>query len=148
MTISRKIHIIGITACSCLAVILLTIFLNKTDEPKTQITNVVEVPSEEEEITSSKDVFVTDNINDENSAIISEPSNTVSFWYVYYNVHIKTNDVTYNGYSIIRCTHPYFDVEEAVLSILPNYTKNDFVGIQFFKRVPLESYNAFIKFEP
>lgn len=91
-----------------------------------------------------KDIYVTDNMNDENSAIVDSVT-AASFWYVYYNAHIVKTDSRYAGYMVIQLSTPYYDVNEAMHKILPTIAIDDFVGVEFFKRVPLESYQSYLK---
>lgn len=103
------------------------------------VETAVEVPME-----SGKDVYVTDNMNDENLATITD-SSPVSYWYVDYSVHVAKSDSRYEGWQVIQLTHPYYDTYEAVHAILPTYIKEDYVGVHFFKRVPFEVYKSFLK---
>lgn len=98
----------------------------------------------EAEIIAGKDVYLTDNINDESSAVITETSTTVSYWYIYYNAHIKSSDARYTGYEIVELSTPYFDIHSAIIKVIPTYKNDeDFVGIEYFKRVPFETYKSY-----
>ena len=66
-----------------------------------------------------------------------------TYWYVTYDTHIANNDVRYNGYTVIVLETPYFDIEQAIKQIVPKYTTADYVGINFFQLVPVETYKAF-----
>lgn len=98
----------------------------------------------ETEVITGKDVYVSDNMNDESSAIVN-PNETVSYWYVSYTARIKKPESEYVGYKVISIPHPYFDVKSAIFEITPKYTEEDYVGISFFKRVPFETYKAYIE---
>lgn len=107
----------------------------------------VDDSTDDTSIESGKDVYVTDNMNDENSAMVTEPSTTVSYWYIYYDVHIVKGDSRYQGWKVISLPTPYFDTYKAVRILVPTFVDEDYVGIQFFKRVPIETYTAFLKDE-
>ena len=104
---------------------------------KVPISNNINEIVEEEPV---KDVYITDNINDENSSILTESNNTVSYWYVYYNVHRAKPENFWTGYDVVELSTPYFDISSAIIIIFPQYTDEDFVGIEYFKRVPIETY--------
>lgn len=85
--------------------------------------------------------YITPDMNDSADAVVSKVS--VSYWYVYYNIHIKSSDAQYKGYEVVELTTPYFTIEETITILLPKYKDEDFVGIEFFKRVPYETYKSF-----
>ncbi len=112
--------------------------INEKDKPPVKVKQI-----EEPEIIAGQDVYVSDNMNDESSSIVTEPSTTVSYWYVSFSAHIKSSDASYNGYRVVVIQHPYFDINDAIHAIVPAYVEDDYVGITFFKRVPFETYKSF-----
>jgi hypothetical protein len=76
---------------------------------------------------------------------VAEYKPYTTYWYVYYNTHIISSDNRYTGYTIIPLESPYFDVAIAVKALEPKATPEDFVGIQFFQQVQVETYKAFKK---
>lgn len=120
--------------------ILLLCCVGCTEKKVPETPVVVETPEGEFEV--NKDVYVTDNINDENSGIVTEPNTTISFWYIFYEV--KSGDNQYEGYKIVQLPYPYFDLNKVQLAILPTADEKDYVGIKFFKRVPLETYKSYL----
>jgi len=122
--------------------ILLLCCIGCTDKKYNDVAPVVlETPEGEFEV--GKDIYVTDNMNDENSSTVTEPITTVSYWYVFYEVGGIVNG--YKGYKVIQLSTPYFDVCKAQLSILPTAGEKDYVGIEFFKRVPIETYKSYLE---
>ena len=141
-----KYRIIGwVIGIVILVPIVIILHLNGNNDDKQQIPPIVY--EQEPEIESVKDVYVTDNLNDENSSIVTEPSTAVSFWYVYFHASVKSGESIFDGYKVIQISHPYFDVNEARLKLVSTATDADYVGVTFFKRVPLETYNAYITTE-
>lgn len=79
---------------------------------------------------------------DENEDIVVT-KDTVSFWYVYYTARIDDGDNRYDGYKVIKINTSYFEITKAIFQIVPNYKEKDYVGVQFFKRVPYETYKSY-----
>lgn len=76
---------------------------------------------------------------------IDEHKAWTTYWYVSYDVHISSGDTRYTGYTIVVLETTYFDVERSIKQIVPTYVKEDFVNIQFFQQVPVETYKSFQK---
>jgi hypothetical protein len=135
-----------------LVVLALGIFIvvscenDKVKKDKAYIANQERIETEQaSDVEPPKEVYTTDNINDENSAKVTEPSNAVSYWYVYFEAKVASPENEWEGFKIIELPTPYFDVDVANNTILPSGKENDFVGIHFFKRVPFETYNAYLQ---
>jgi len=121
-------------------------FVKTKPVPVVRVENVDEtVPDTIATTIAGKDVYVTDNINDENLGIVTEPLTTVSYWYVTYNVHIADGDKRWEGWQVLELKAPYFDTYAVIYQLVPAFVKEDYVGIDFFKRVPLETYQAYIR---
>lgn len=95
-----------------------------------------DVPASVLEKTVIQPEFVTSDMNDSTDAVVTKEA--VSYWYVYYTFNSE-----YEGYKVVEISKPYFDLSEAITKIRPNYIEKDFVGIQFFKRVPFETYESY-----
>lgn len=101
------------------------------------------LPASVLEKTEIQYVYVTPDITDSVDATITVNKDTVSYWYVYFTVHIKSGDNSYNGYKVIKIAKPYYDIPLAINAIVPNSKDEDYIGVEFFKRVPYETYKSY-----
>ena len=117
-----------------------------TPKPKPAPAPIISNQDEESqsETSQGKDVYVTDNINDENVSKVTESSNTVSYWYISYHASLKKDDNMFDGYKVVSIDVPYYDVYKIRKAAVPYVKDEDYVGINFFKRVPFETYKAYL----
>jgi len=117
------------------------IFVGSDEKPKP---TAKETSTEVELDPLIKEVYITDSINDENLATVTEPLTKASYWFVKYELSVKSTQVEMRGWMVVELSTPYFDTHEAVIKIYPQYKEEDYVGLDFFKRVPYETYQSYI----
>ena len=99
-------------------------------------------PEKKSFVVKNNDSFgddTSEEVNDYSGYSDSEES--ASYWYVYYDFSGKDK---HTGYTIVEIDSPFFDFLK-VRSAIKSYklTKDDYLGITFFKRVSFESYKAY-----
>ncbi len=136
MTKQDKNKIFIIT--SSILILSLIIFLTIIGSTAKETPKVVKVDDDfiKKEVVEERGIEYPVNEYDGDKVIDS--TNMESYWYIHF--HVSTKVSQYDGYNVIKLSTSYFDIIKAIKVIVPNYTESDYVGIDFFKRVPYETY--------
>lgn len=120
----RAITLLTLGAIGLVLTVMFLGFSDIGEEKKPQPPKVEEFPIEIDEPN-----YCTTETNQEDA--VGE-----SYWFVKYEAP------GYRGYGVYKLNTEYFDTYAITLLIYPNFVKTDYVGIDFFQKVPKATYDA------